>query len=443
MHVFSRLTDLPTHRFPLARHGMTWHDMTTAGQASAGDLLAVMGASGCGKSTLLKCLSLRDQGFAGGVYLNGAPVDKWYLSLVGFVDQYDLFIPTVTVREHLVFQAHVRLPQRVPRRAKLARVQEVLIELNLGHVAESYIGGGKAMVRGLSGGEKRRLSFATEMIPDPHIIIADEATTGLDASMAKSVCRFLRGRADAGRIVVSSIHQPSSQTFAAFTHILLLAPQGRTAYFGPSARLLEYLSSLGLHCPPYHNLADFAVRCVAIPPDDAPGPGAGAGTGAGPDGMGLQARRVLELCRRYDDSDLAEANRSWKTDIILALLPARANDVSTGAGSDGGGGFGLGPRAAPAPFPCLPGGGLALVGGKAGVVTGREYSAAWVTQFRHSLVRQLQAAIRCVAFACNVYLGIYLSIHLSLPPTRLVWMLTQRTPICTYMHDDARAGTAR
>jgi ATP-binding cassette, subfamily G (WHITE), eye pigment precursor transporter len=355
------------------------------GQASAGDLVAVMGASGCGKSTLLKCLSLRDQGFRGGVYLNGAPVDKWYLSLVGFVDQYDLFIPTVTVREHLVFQALVRLPHGVPRGAKMARVQEVLIELNLGHVAESYVGGGKAMVRGLSGGEKRRLSFATEMLSDPHIIIADEATTGLDASMAKSVCRFLRGRADAGRIVVSSIHQPSSQTFAAFTHILLLAPQGRTAYFGPSAGLLEYLGRLGLRCPPYHNLADFAVRCVAIPPDD------------GQDGV--QAQRVMELCHTYEASDLAEANRAWKTATILALLPgpspstaAAAVDLTGGIGQGGA----LGPRSAS--FSCLqlPAGGLALVGGKAGVVTGREYSAAWTTQFRHSLARQLLAAIRCV-----------------------------------------------
>ncbi len=85
---------------------------SVVGQAEAGDLVAVMGASGCGKSTFLNCLALRDQGFHGQVYMNEAPVDKWYLSLVGFVDQHDLFYPTQTVREHLEFHAMMRLESR-------------------------------------------------------------------------------------------------------------------------------------------------------------------------------------------------------------------------------------------------------------------------------------------------------------------------------------------
>ena len=218
--------------------------------------------------------------------------------------------------------------------------------------------------------------------------------------MAKSVCRFLRGRADDGRIVISSIHQPSSQTFAAFTHVLLLAPAGRTAYFGPSARLHQYLTHLGLHCPPYHNLADFAVRCVAIPPDDA---------------GGQQAARVAELCRRYDESPLAQENRGWKAPTTITTTAA-PGPLAKGNGHGGaavtteaeGSGVGVGLTRSSS-FPCFslaPGVGVGVAVGAAvaagggakngGAVTSREYSAAWTTQFRHSLVRQLQAAIRCV-----------------------------------------------
>lgn len=94
---------------------------------------------------------------------------------------------------------------------------------------------------GLSHGERKRLSFATEMLPDPHIVIADEPTTGLDAFMARSVCRTLRNMADTGRIVICSIHQPSSQSFMTFTHVLLLA-NSRTAYYGRVENLVEYLN---------------------------------------------------------------------------------------------------------------------------------------------------------------------------------------------------------
>lgn len=227
--------------------------------------------------------------------------------------------------------------------------------------------------------------------------------------MAKSVCRFLRGRADNGRIVISSIHQPSSQTFAAFTHVLLLAPQGRTAFFGPSVRLHEYLTNLGLRCPPYHNLADFAIRCVAIPPDDP---------------TGQQTARVLELCKRYDESPLAEENRAWKAPTApLPLLPPAHGSRSASNGNGNGGAAStmtagtdseVSGVARSSSFPCLslpPGGvgaGLGIGMGKSGVVTGREYSAAWTTQFRHSLARQLQAAIRCVlrfAFCVLVVMG--------------------------------------
>ena len=373
------------------------------GQAEAGDLVAVMGASGCGKSTFLNCLALRDQSFEGQIVLNDAPVNKQYLSLVGFVDQHDLFYPTQTVREHLEFHAMVRLGGEVRKRTKLARVQEVLIELNLSHVADSYIGGGRSTVRGLSGGERRRLSFATEMLSNPMVVIADEATTGLDASMAKSVCRFLRNMADSGRLVIASIHQPSSQTFNTFTHVLLLAGNGRTAYYGPMASLLPYLASIGLQCPPYHNLADFAVRCVAIPPGEE---------------AVAAAARVVRMCAVYEESNVARNNHAWKfkADPMPPSLPPSSSSPAAGARAGGGGGGGreggmgmslmqgshqslqtMAALAAAAANSVAQGG---REGGREGErahhgkVFTREYNASWVTQFRFSVVRQLQALQR-------------------------------------------------
>jgi len=374
------------------------------GQAEAGDLVAVMGASGCGKSTFLNCLALRDQSFEGQIFLNDAPVNKQYLSLVGFVDQHDLFYPTQTVREHLEFHAMVRLGGEVSKRTKLARVQEVLIELNLSHVADSYIGGGRSTVRGLSGGERRRLSFATEMLPNPMVVIADEATTGLDASMAKSVCRFLRSMADSGRLVIASIHQPSSQTFNTFTHVLLLAGNGRTAYYGPMASLLPYLASLGLQCPPYHNLADFAVRCVAIPPGEE---------------AEAAAARVVRLCAVYEESGVAWSNHAWKmkADPMPPSLPPSSSS-SAGAGTGGGGGGVGGGREGGMGRSLMKGSHQSLQtlaslavaaantvreggreGGRGhrhthGKVFTRVYNASWMTQFRFSVVRQLQALQR-------------------------------------------------
>jgi len=362
------------------------------GQAEAGDLVAVMGASGCGKSTFLNCLALRDQSFEGQVLLNDAPVKKQYLSLVGFVDQHDLFYPTQTVREHLEFHAMVRLGAEVSRQTKLARVQEVLIELNLSHVADSYIGGGRSTVRGLSGGERRRLSFATEMLSNPMVVIADEATTGLDASMAKSVSRFLRNMADSGRLVIASIHQPSSQTFNTFTHLLLLAGSGHTAFYGPMATFLPYLASIGLQCPPYHNVADFAVRCVAIPPGDEAAPA---------------AARVVRMCAVYEASDLARSNHAWKA---KGDSGAPSSGVGSGGGREGGTGMGF-VRVSSQSMQQLASQAAAAANlwatakdredeereeerGSHGKVYARDYNASWSTQFLNSVVRQLQALQR-------------------------------------------------
>lgn len=150
--------------------------------------------------------------------------------------QDDLFIPTETVREHLTFHAMLRCDRVIRKEARLRRVDRLLKAVNLEHVAHSMLGGPGSSIRGLSGGERRRVSFATELLSDPVIIFADEFTTGLDAAMAKAVCRSLRNVAHAGRLVIGTIHQPASDTFALFTHVMLMS-QGRLVYMGPRKKV--------------------------------------------------------------------------------------------------------------------------------------------------------------------------------------------------------------
>lgn len=156
------------------------------GHAEKGQMLALMGASGAGKSSLLDCISLRNHRFEGCVYLDRKPVDTHFFSTTAYVHQVDLFFATLTVREHLTFHAMVRVKQEVAVADRLRRVEEVIEAVNLSKCSESLIGGPQAFIRGISGGERKRLSVATELLSDPEIIFADEPTSGLDAFMALS-----------------------------------------------------------------------------------------------------------------------------------------------------------------------------------------------------------------------------------------------------------------
>ncbi len=243
------------------------------GHATKGSLLGVMGSSGCGKTSFLDCVSMRNQSFRGNIFVSSASgtkeIDGRYFALAGFVPQDDIFIPTETVREHLTFHALLRCDPCVRTELRLARVDQLLKATNLGHVADSMLGGPGSFVRGLSGGERRRVSFATELLSDPVVLLLDEFTTGLDAAMAKSVCLTLRNIAAEGRLVIGTIHQPSSDVFSLFTHIMLMT-QGRVVYMGPRKTLAQHFEGLGnpaFACPPNHNPADFYVQLIALNPD--------------------------------------------------------------------------------------------------------------------------------------------------------------------------------
>ncbi|XP_020900669.1 protein white isoform X3 [Exaiptasia diaphana] len=237
------------------------------GTVEPGTLLAVMGASGAGKTTLMNVLAHRNIGSVqvmGTVMVNNTPVGININSISAYVQQEDLFIGTLTVREHLTFQALLRMDKHVSKKERLDKVEQALHELGLMKCADTMIGIPGRM-RGISGGEKKRLSFASEVLTDPAILFADEPTSGLDSFMAQSVVSTLQRLASQGRTIVCTIHQPSSEVYAMFSSVMYMA-EGRVAFLGSSIKALPYFDSLGYSCPPNFNPADYFVQLLAIVP---------------------------------------------------------------------------------------------------------------------------------------------------------------------------------
>ena len=111
--------------------------------------------------------------------------------------------------------------------------------------------------RGISGGQRKRVNIALEMVANPTVLFLDEPTSGLDSTSSMEVCKALRRIADIGLTVVTVIHQPRYEIFTAFHDVLLLAKGGRAVYLGPSDQALGYFASKGFTCPPRVNPPDF------------------------------------------------------------------------------------------------------------------------------------------------------------------------------------------
>ncbi|CAM9300215.1 unnamed protein product [Chrysoparadoxa australica] len=223
-----------------------------------------MGPSGAGKTTLLNILSQRCKTYEGHVmYGEELAVPSEVGAIAGFVQQEDLFIPTLTPLEHLRFHATMRMANNSTKEERDALVTASLSDLGLTKCRDTLIGGQGSMLTGISGGEKKRLSLATEILSNPSLVFADEPTSGLDSYMAESVVAKLKDITDSGRLVLATVHQPNSEIFGYFTHLHLLAG-GKTAYAGPVEGALEYFRSLGHPCPSHYNPADHYIKLLSV-----------------------------------------------------------------------------------------------------------------------------------------------------------------------------------
>ncbi|EGZ08256.1 ABC transporter-like protein [Phytophthora sojae] len=246
---------------------------TMSGVARPGELLVVMGPSGAGKSSLLDCISGRNTAINGQVTVNGSPWTKQLKRFAAYVMQEDLFHSTLTVKEHLALQARLRMSGSFSREQYLGRVDTLLEEFGLAKSKDTLIGGW--MQRGISGGERKRLALATELLTNPSVLFADEPTSGLDSFMAKSVVQQLRRLAvHEGRTVVATIHQPSSEVFALFDRLELLA-DGATIYQGKATNVVQYFANCGYECPTFMNPADFFMEKIVVVDADTDAAGVG------------------------------------------------------------------------------------------------------------------------------------------------------------------------
>ncbi|KAI0546473.1 hypothetical protein F4679DRAFT_410622 [Xylaria curta] len=232
------------------------------GIAHPGEITAIMGASGAGKTSFLDILARKNKRghFSGDFYVNGEKVnDADFKSVVGFVDQEDTMLPTLTVHETILTSALLRLPRHMGRSAKEQRVYEVEKQLGIYHIRDSLIGSEEGKGRGISGGEKRRVGIACELVTSPSILFLDEPTSGLDAYNAYNVIECLVTLAKTyKRTVIFTIHQPRSNIVALFDRLILLA-QGKTVFSGPFSQCQEYFDEVGYACPPGFNIADYLV----------------------------------------------------------------------------------------------------------------------------------------------------------------------------------------
>nr|UOU03354.1 ATP-binding cassette subfamily G-like 4 [Brachionus rubens] len=243
-----------------------------SGLAKPGEILAIMGASGAGKTTVLNVLTLRNKGdliINGSVKINGKTIDdaKQLSTVAGYVQQNDIFIGTLKVVEHLQFQAMLRMDRSTSTQDKLARVEQVMNDLNLKKCENTLIGIAQLGVKGISGGEMRRLAFASEIITNPGILFCDEPTSGLDSFMAMSIVESMKNLAKQGKTIVCTIHQPSSEIFEKFDRLFLMA-EGRTAFLGDLYQARDFFSSQGHPLPVNYNPADYYIKTLAIMPSN-------------------------------------------------------------------------------------------------------------------------------------------------------------------------------
>ncbi|XP_045811072.1 ABC transporter G family member 11 isoform X1 [Trifolium pratense] len=256
---------------------LTWEDLTVrvtlsngetqyvleklTGYAEPGYFTALMGPSGSGKSTLLDALSSRlasNAFLTGTVYLNGRK-EKLSFGTAAYVTQDDNLIGTLTVRETIWYSARLRLPDKMSRSDKRALVESTIVAMGLQDCADTVIGNWH--LRGISGGEKRRVSIALEILMRPRLLFLDEPTSGLDSASAFFVTQTLRALARDGRTVIASIHQPSSEVFELFDQLYLLSG-GKTVYFGQASDAYEFFAQAGFPCPALRNPSDHFLRCI-------------------------------------------------------------------------------------------------------------------------------------------------------------------------------------
>lgn len=234
-----------------------------SGCFQSGQLTAIMGPSGAGKSSLLNLLTgFKDSNFKGSIQFineNAEPINKKggqnYRKASCYIQQDDRLHPLFSVMETMHMAADLKLGRSLSKEAKEILIDDILEILDLIKTKETRCDR-------LSGGQKKRLSVALELIDNPPVMFLDEPTTGLDSSSTLQCIAMLQNLAHAGRTIIATIHQPSAAIYEMFDHVYLLA-DGYCMYQGAPGNTVTFFTNVGLQCPKYHNPADFMIEVVS------------------------------------------------------------------------------------------------------------------------------------------------------------------------------------
>lgn len=233
-------------------------------------LNVIMGPSGSGKTSLLNLVSgrlssnlLTQYTSSGEIYLNNSQINDYHLvrPVCSYVIQEDdHLLSSLTVRETLRYAARLRLSKTsysLPEQYTI--VDDIILKMGLKDCANTLVG--NELIKGISGGEKRRLSIAIQLISSPKILFLDEPTSGLDSFTASSIVECLENLTLQGTTVIMTIHQPRSLDH--FGSVLLLAKGGKVAFDGKEEEIIPYFSSIGYPMPKLTNLADFVIDLIS------------------------------------------------------------------------------------------------------------------------------------------------------------------------------------
>uniref|UniRef100_A0A8C1VVY2 ATP-binding cassette, sub-family G (WHITE), member 5 n=1 Tax=Cyprinus carpio TaxID=7962 RepID=A0A8C1VVY2_CYPCA len=229
-----------------------------------GQIMGILGNSGSGKTTLLDAVAGRigNSGkLLGEIYVNGRKLKAEQVQdCFSYVLQSDNLLSYLTVEETLTYTAQLSL-RKHSSEAIRKKVAAVMAELSLGHVAHSVIGG--RIFPGISVGERRRVSIASQLLQDPKVILLDEPTTGLDSMTANQIVVLLADLARRDPTVIVTIHQPRSELFRIFNRIAIMS-RGELVFCGKPEEMVDFFSSCGYECPEYCNPFDFYVDLTSV-----------------------------------------------------------------------------------------------------------------------------------------------------------------------------------
>ena len=236
-----------------------------SGFANPGEILAIMGSSGSGKTTLVSILANQlipqnNVKVSGTVEINNINIKTVdYSSFAKYVLQQDILFPTLTPREALYFSA--RLKVQGNHEFLTQKINQLLEDLHITNVADNFIG--NESIKGLSGGEKKRLCIGIELISEPSILILDEPTSGLDSVKAELVINLLKEQAYKNKTIILTIHQPSAKIFNSFNRLILIS-EGNIVYQGHTAESIEYFDKIGFTCPELKNPPDYYMKMLYV-----------------------------------------------------------------------------------------------------------------------------------------------------------------------------------